>query len=86
MTFTLSPDRMPSAIATDPRVAAHTRIGATVNATAAWSSVHSASSSTRRAILGKKPRRGGVSPRQIARHGAPTPTLSSSVFYKVSFN
>ena len=54
MTFTLSPDRMPSAIATDPRVAAHTRIGATVNATAAWSSVHSASSSTRRAILWRK--------------------------------
>ena len=51
MTFTLSPDRMPSAIATDPRVAAHTRIGATVSATVAWSIEHSASSSVRRATI-----------------------------------
>ena len=51
MTFTLSPDRMPSAIATDPRVAAHTRIGATVSATVAWSIEHSASSSVSRATI-----------------------------------
>ena len=61
MTFTLSPDRMPSAIATDPRVAAHTRIGATVSATVAWSIEHSASSSvSRAAILDGKNHEGGV--------------------------
>ena len=69
MTFTLSPDRMPSAIATDPRVAAHTRIGATVSATVAWSIEHSASSSVRRATIpeAEKTTREECSPRQIAR-------------------
>jgi len=70
MTFTLSPDRMPSAIATDPRVAAHTRIGATVSATVAWSIEHSASSSVSRAtILDGKNHEGGV---------LATPDLASS--------
>jgi len=68
MTFTLSPDRMPSAIATDPRVAAHTRIGATVSATVAWSIEHSASSSVSRAtILDGKNHEEECSPHQISR-------------------
>jgi len=75
MTFTLSPDRMPSAIATDPRVAAHTRIGATVSATVAWSIEHSASSSVSRAtILDGKNHEGGVlakpRSRELAHAGA----------------
>jgi len=73
MTFTLSPDRMPSAIATDPRVAAHTRIGATVSATVAWSIEHSASSSVSRAtILDGKNHEGGARPDHAS---SPTPAL-----------
>ena len=75
MTFTLSPDRMPSAIATDPRVAAHTRIGATVSATVAWSIEHSASSSVSRAtILDGKNHEGGVLAKPDLA-SSPTPAL-----------